>query len=319
MEQERLAIICLCHQFKREDGIRTLSAAEFRELSALLSRCGKTPGSLFHMSAAELTSMGIAPAEVCRIFTLLDRIPVIETILGSFGSMGIHVVTSVDSAYFPALKATLGPNCPPMLCYTGGLSLCRKLAIGFVGSRDISPEDGEFAMGAVKKAVLKGFSVVSGGARGSDSVAEDTALHLGGTVVEFPAVPLLRRMRSPKVASFLEKKQLLLASPAAPGTGFSSSLAAARNRLIYAHSAATIVIRATACKGGTWSGASDAIKHNLCPVLCRNYPYEGNRKLIQAGAVSIDDTWDGAIPHSVSKSPESQESPCELPEQFSIF
>ena len=319
MEQERLAIICLCNQFKREEGLRTLSAAEFRELSSLLSRYGKTPGSLFRASAGELTSMGIAPAEVCRIFALLDRIPVIETVLGSYGSMGIHVVTSAESAYFPTLKATLGRNCPPMMCYTGDLSLCEKPAIGFVGSRDISPEDGEFAMCAVKKAVLKGFSVVSGGARGSDSVAEDTALHWGGTVVEFPAVPLLRRMRSPKVAPFLEGKQLLLASPAAPGTGFSNSLAAARNRLIYAHSATTIVIRATACKGGTWSGATDAIKHNLCPVLCRNYPYEGNRNLLQTGAVAIDDTWDGTLPHSASSPPELQEEPCELPEQFSIF
>lgn len=319
MQQDRLAIICLCNHFKREEGIQPLTPAEFRELSFLLNRYGKTPGSLFHISMGELASMGVSSVDARRIFILLDRIPIIETMLGSYRSMGIHVVTSAELSYFPTLKSTLGHNCPPVLCYVGDLSLCEKSAIGFVGSRDISPEDAEFAIQAVNKTTAQGYAIVSGGARGSDSVSEETALWNGGSVVEFPAVPLLRKMRDPKIVPFLEGNQLLLASPVAPSTGFSSALATTRNRMIYAHSTATIVIRATKCKGGTWSGATDAIKHRLCPVLCRDYPYEGNQGLLQKGAIPIDESWDGLLPCSTSKILPTQENGAEIPEQFSIF
>ena len=49
-------------------------------------------------------------------------------------------------------------------------------------------------------------------------------------------------------------------------------------------------------KGGTWNGAVDAIKKQLCPVFCRevsNYP--GNAALIKMGAIPIDENWDGDV------------------------
>ncbi len=319
MSQDRFGIICLCGQFKQEEGIHPLTIAEFRDLSALLGRHGKTPGSLFRMSPGELISMGISPEGAQRLFALLDRFPVIETILGSYKSMGIHILTPVEPFYPSTLKTTLGINTPPVLCCAGELSLTEQSVIGFVGARDISPIDGEFAKQAVGKVIAQGYGVVSGGARGVDSVSEEAALQQGGFVVEFPAISIFQRLRKDGTNRHLEDKRLLLATPVAPHTGFSTNLATTRNRMIYAHSVATVVVRATVCRGGTWSGATDALKRNLCPILCRDHPYEGNQGLIQAGALPIDNDWNGTLPNGGVKPIPSQECSKELPEQVFLF
>ena len=319
MAQDRWSIICLCSHFKPEEGLRPLTTAEFRNLSILLRRYGKAPGDLFQMSHADLTAIGLEEGAIRRLFALLDRVFHMEALVDSYKNMGIHVVTATDPSYFPMMKATLGANCPPVVCCAGNLSLGSKAVMGFVGARDIAPEDGEFAIRAVRKAVSQGFGIVSGGARGVDSISEGEALRCGGFVVEFPAVALLRRMRDPKTARWIEDGRLLLATPVAPNAGFSASLATTRNRMIYAHSHATIVVRATRCTGGTWSGASDALKRGLCPVLCRDYPYDGNQGLLAKGAIPIDHSWNGTSP-AVPPHPATLEAPREeAPEQFSIF
>ena len=49
-------------------------------------------------------------------------------------------------------------------------------------------------------------------------------------------------------------------------------------------------------KGGTWSGASEALRKDYCPVLCReNKRYPGNTDLIGLGAIPLTEEWDGDI------------------------
>ena len=69
-----------------------------------------------------------------------------------------------------------------------------------------------------------------------------------------------------------------------------------RNRYIYAQSEASVVVRSDLNKGGTWTGAAENIKHGWCPTLCWNYPYPGNKALIEKGAIPIGENWDGTIP-----------------------
>ena len=319
MAQNRWSMICLCSHFKSEEGLRPLTTAEFRDLSHLLSRYGKTPGDLFGMNYNELISMGIAKEPADRLFALLDRVFVLESLLDSYERIGIRVVTAAEPAYFPMLKSTLGANCPPVLCCAGNLSLATKPVIGVVGARDIAPIDAEFAEDAVSQVLKQGYDILSGGARGTDSVAESACLRRGGSVVEFPAYPLLQRLRKPEIAHHVQEGRLLLTTPAAPNTGFSTSLAATRNRMIYAHSTATVVVRATHRRGGTWSGATDALKRSLCPILCRNYPYDGNQGLIQAGALPVDANSVGEMSAAIKKSLPTQNLSSEIPKQFSLF
>lgn len=68
-----------------------------------------------------------------------------------------------------------------------------------------------------------------------------------------------------------------------------------RNRYIYTQSHATLVVKSSKGKGGTWQGAIQSLKHRYAPVICWQNHALGNQALIQAGAIPVSDQWDGAI------------------------
>ena len=89
---------------------------------------------------------------------------------------------------------------------------------------------------------------------------------------------------------------MLLLSVVKPDAGFNVGVAMMRNRYIYAQSAGTVVVRSEYNKGGTWAGAMENLKHGWCPEMCWNKTsYQGNKALIQNGAIPIDESWSGKI------------------------
>ena len=85
--------------------------------------------------------------------------------------------------------------------------------------------------------------------------------------------------------SIISKKRLLL-SDIKPDAGFSAARAMNRNKYIYTSSYGTFVVASDYNKGGTWSGAVEAMKNEWTKVLVWNQrEYEGNSKLIEKGAV----------------------------------
>ncbi|HXF72904.1 MAG TPA: hypothetical protein VNO79_09895, partial [Actinomycetota bacterium] len=73
--------------------------------------------------------------------------------------------------------------------------------------------------------------------------------------------------------------------------GFTVGGAMARNKLIYALAERTLVVAADLERGGTWAGATEALKRNLGPVLVWVGPGagRGNRALADAGAIPVHD------------------------------
>ena len=297
MEHNRQAIIALCSTLCPREGVTPLSHREYRDLARLLFQEGLEPSDLYRLDTGDPELLfRLSAFDPHRLMALLDRTDALLRELASYEAQGITVVTRAEDAYPRMLRRTPRSECPPLFYAAGDLSLCQLPTVGYVGSRDIDPIDLAFARATVRKTLAGGYGVVSGGARGSDSVAEGTALSLGGFVVEFPADSLLRKLRDPSVAKAVAGGKLLLLCPVPPHEGFSTPLAMMRNRYIYAHSHGTVVIRSALGKGGTWAGATDALKRGLCPLLCHNAPYGGNQALIQAGATPIDHTWHGQIP-----------------------
>ena len=87
-----------------------------------------------------------------------------------------------------------------------------------------------------------------------------------------------------------------------------------RNKFIYAQSKGTIVVKSDYDKGGTWSGATEALRNGYCPVFCRNNQKSlGNKKLIELGAIAIDENWDGKLDVPMTKKKDSKE------DQLSLF
>jgi predicted Rossmann fold nucleotide-binding protein DprA/Smf involved in DNA uptake len=80
---------------------------------------------------------------------------------------------------------------------------------------------------------------------------------------------------------------LCLLTPYHPEAGFSVGAAMGRNRLIYCLADYAIVVAAEAETGGTWAGATEALKHGWVPVFVLEHAAmpAGNQRLLQKGAL----------------------------------
>lgn len=63
-----------------------------------------------------------------------------------------------------------------------------------------------------------------------------------------------------------------------------------RNKFIYSSSSATVVVRSEKDKGGTWTGATESLRHKWAYIYVWDQKeYAGNQKLIEMGAVPLSD------------------------------
>jgi predicted Rossmann fold nucleotide-binding protein DprA/Smf involved in DNA uptake len=89
----------------------------------------------------------------------------------------------------------------------------------------------------------------------------------------------------------MDSGRAVLASAVSPLAPFNVGNAMARNKLIYGHAIATVVVSSSDGSGGTWAGATEAIKRGYGRVLVRdgdNVP-GGNKRLIGLGGVAVAD------------------------------
>ena len=235
--------------------------------------------------------------------------------------MGIQIVTRADPAYPKQLKKKLGNTCPPLFYCAGDLELLNRPAVGYVGSRDVEPDDIAFTKKAVAATAGNGYAVVSGGAKGIDSISALAAMTEGTAVIEYLSDSMLRKMRDAGLMREIRDGRVLLMSVVAPTAGFNVGTAMMRNRYIYAQSEGTVVIRSDKGKGGTWAGAVEGLKKRWCPVFCRDCDYPGNRELIRQGAIGITDNWDGNVdvPMPEPVSPAKEKRIAVTAKQISLF
>ena len=297
MNDNSMAIIILCSHMCGGENIRPLEPSEWTILADKLMAKKMSPGDLMTFSDDDFKSLlEYDKDEIQRIKRLIDRSGSIAFEIEKYMNMGIGIVTRADKKYPKALKEKLWKNCPPLFYFIGDLDTANKKCVGFVGSRSVAECDCEFAENAVSKINSHEYSVVSGGAKGIDTVASQMSISNGNLSIEYISDSLIRKTRQKDVISAVRNKQLLILSAAKPDAGFNVGSAMARNKYIYAHSETTIVVKSDYKKGGTWNGAVNGIKSNICPVLCwNNSGYKGNTELIKMGAIPIDESWDGNI------------------------
>jgi predicted Rossmann fold nucleotide-binding protein DprA/Smf involved in DNA uptake len=144
----------------------------------------------------------------------------------------------------------------------------------------------------------------SGGAKGVDSISMAAALEARGTAVGILANSLEDAIRGSEARIALRAGNLCLVTPYSPNAGFSVGAAMGRNRLIYTLADYAVVVASDAGTGGTWAGASEALKHGWVPVFVLEHDAmpEGNRQLLAKGALPL--------PYPI------REKPTHLPEWF---
>ncbi|MEX1037654.1 MAG: DNA-processing protein DprA, partial [Acidimicrobiia bacterium] len=93
-----------------------------------------------------------------------------------------------------------------------------------------------------------------------------------------------------EILNALDSGTTCLITQQVPSAGFSAGAAMSRNKVIYGLSIATVVVAADKDSGGTWAGATEALKKNISSVLVWRGEGEGpgNATLVDRGAVPID-------------------------------
>ena len=297
MNERSTAITVLCSHLCVGEGVTPLEPKEYSSFAALLRSKKIDLEDILHFGKQDFMQLlDMTESQTERFLRLLDRSASLSFEISKYESMGITVLTRADVAYPKKLKEKLGNACPPLFYAAGDPTIAAQSAIGFVGSRSIGDGDILFTQSAVQNVLKNGHIIVSGGAKGCDSIAEEPALDAGGAAIAYLSDSMMRKLRNAKALQAVQQGKLLLLSVVKPDAGFNTGVAMMRNRYIYAQSEATLVVKSDYNKGGTWNGATENLKNHWALTLCRNHlSYPGNKALIEKGAIPVEDDWDGNI------------------------
>jgi predicted Rossmann fold nucleotide-binding protein DprA/Smf involved in DNA uptake len=239
-----------------------------------------------HGAAGEARSV-----EPERIDALLARGTSMAFELDRLRQSGISVISALDDDYPGRLRDRLGDGAPPLLYAAGDVSLFSRKSLAIVGSRDVDEAGADVARRAARAAAERGMSVVSGGARGVDQLAMSAAWDADGAVLGVLSEGLERALRSGENRAAVLEGRALLCSPYKPTAGFSTGNAMGRNKIVYALSDVALVVASDEGSGGTWAGATEALKKHLAPIVAwmGDGAGTGNAALVTRGATPVSD------------------------------
>ncbi|MDO5463145.1 MAG: DNA-processing protein DprA [bacterium] len=298
--------LLLCGKLGRADReITPLTLGQYNVLALALHTLGKRPGDLLEANnpndglIAEVCAMpnenrrvkAATPEQIC---SLLRRGVSLATALDKWASYGVRVISRADGNYPARLRTHLGGRAPVLLYYIGNETLLAGGGMAFVGSRDITTEASDALRHVVRDCVELDMPVVSGGARGADQTAMQTALASGGKVIGVLPCDLLKATLDPLTRDALANGSVLLLSAFDPEVRpFSyGQVAMDRNKYIYAMADAAFVAQSgVGSKSGTWSGADEELKNKNANPLFVYYgtsPSAGCVDLAKRGAIVWD-------------------------------
>jgi predicted Rossmann fold nucleotide-binding protein DprA/Smf involved in DNA uptake len=233
---------------------------------------------------------GLPLGESERISRLLDSGVGLAVQLDSLLERGIVPVTALDSRYPERLRRRLDGAAPPVLYCAGELSLLDSDGIGVVGSRDIGQEAVDAARSIAHAIASVGLPLVSGGAKGVDKISMAAASEAGGSVVGVLADSLEQAISRRDNRQALLEGVACLCTPYSPAARFTAGNAMGRNKIIYGLSRVTVVVASSQGEGGTWAGATEALRKQYGRVAVWVGPGAGpgNAPLVKAGGAPID-------------------------------
>ncbi len=265
-----------------------LTLREWNPLARQLQSSSLRPEALLELSSQEMQEqLGLSAEIAARIAWLLERRAAMAIELERLESLGIYVLTRADETYPQRYRQRLKDSAPTVLFYAGNGELLGQPGIAVVGSRNVDQVGQDCAAYIGNACAWSGLVLYSGGARGVDSISMQAALEGRGTVVGILADSLEKAIRQPENRQALMQGDYCLVSSYSPNAGFSVGAAMGRNRLIYTLADYAVVAAAEVGKGGTWGGATQALKAGWLPVFVLDYADmpEGNRELLKNGGI----------------------------------
>jgi len=285
-----LLLLCSYIGLPTEPDAAPLTLREWNPLARKLQAASLGPGDLLGWSASDFTTrFGLNDDEASRLARLLERFEALSIALDRLASLGIYPLTRGDGDYPARYLQRLKESAPLVLFYAGEKALLGQPGIAVVGSRHLDVAGQECAAFVGNACGFSGLVLYSGGAKGVDTISMRAALEARGTAVGILADSLERAIRVSEAREALSRGDLCLVTAQSPSAGFSVGAAMGRNRLIYTLADYAVVVASDAETGGTWAGATEAIRNEWLPVFVLKHPHmpEGNRLLLERGALPL--------------------------------
>ncbi len=264
-------VLLLCCQLGDKDS-KPLTVPQFRELGLRVRASSQAGDRLQELSCKNLRDLGYDTEQADRILRLLDR----EAMLGSYDRY--PALTSLSAGYPSRFTKFLGHDRPTAFFYDGDLSLLERPSVAVVGSRKLNPPNEAFARLAGRLAAEEGLVLVSGGAAGADTAAQEACLEAGGSCVIFAADELHRHKSHNRV---------LRLSAYGYDLPFSPYRALDRNRCIHMQGDRVLAAQCTYGSGGTWQGCLENLRHQWSPIFVYDDGSPGARSLAERGAAAV--------------------------------
>ena len=217
-------------------------------------------------SSEQVTRFGLAQRQAEALYTARSKT---ENVRAELEQRGIALISRDSSDYPDRLRWRLGEQAPSLLYTWGNQDLLQEVLIGFCGARNVSEKGIVVAQDCATQITNWGWVVVSGGARGVDTVIHRTALETGGaTVIVLPEGILRYRLRR-EIKHLVSQEQALLISEFPPNMTWSVANAMQRNRTVCGLSKAVVVIE-SGTSGGTFEAGKLALRLKM-PLFVVDY------------------------------------------------
>lgn len=203
---------------------------------------------------------------------------------------GFGIIPLTSNEYPETMKRNMGTKSPIVLFTKGDIRLLQKTSVAVVGSRNASNVSIEFADSVVRKQVNYGKTIVSGGAKGIDKQALNSAIKYGGeSIIVIPQGITTFTAGYKEYSKLIDQGKILVVSCFHPNAPWNVEFAMARNSVIYGM-AETIYVAQSDSKGGTWSGVIEGLrrKRDIYVRFPSDNENVANIQLIQKGAHAVD-------------------------------
>lgn len=293
LDHDTQAVLLLTAWFGNGDGtkFRPLGPQEWGRFATWLNSRDGRPGQLLGERRGDLLD-DWSDEKITRerLDALLQRGSALAMASEKWDRAGLWVMTRADADYPSRLKKRLRELAPPVLFGFGNRELLDQGGIAVVGSRNVTEAGRKFAADLGRETALAGRPIISGGARGVDESAMLGALEHEGQAIGILANDLIRQGSSSTYRKYLHRGDLVLVTPFKPDGRFQVGNAMGRNKYIYCAADAAVVVACEEGKGGTWTGATEALRRGWVPVwvLEDPDPNSGNAILETKGAHRLD-------------------------------
>lgn len=182
-----------------------------------------------------------------------------QNLIDGYKLNDIHCISINDELYPEILKESTNP--PVILYCKGNIDLLNSNCVAVIGTRENTHIGETIASKTVEFLVQNNFTIVSGLAKGIDTIAHKTTLqNKGKTIAIIPLIDSIYPTENKALADEILISDGLLISEEKPNTKFFSAQLVKRDRIQSGLSKAIFIVE-TKINGGSMHAVKDAIEH----------------------------------------------------------